>query len=124
MGQLSVDDALLRELLATNQQMLAELRRMNSKKVCPLSPDDHRFLAVLLPIVHAQVGNAVFTVRDLLTHAEASPDLAEAMGTVSDEATRKMGKLFARAAGVEIAGHRLERGVQLRAGLLWMVLRV
>jgi hypothetical protein len=65
--------------------------------------------------VSAAVGEVELDARELIRHALAQDEelravLTEAIGAIDDDgATRRLGRLLARAEGVHLGEHRIER---------------
>lgn len=87
---------------------------------------DTAILVRLLPAIFATAGSAVFTVAELIEHANLptapAQALRAALGPVDAGASRRLGKLFRRAAGAEIdGGFSISRVGDERGGALWAV---
>lgn len=109
--------------------ILAELRALRSEVAClrvpRLAAVDFATLARLLPAIRGAVGGRVFAIAELVEHATLpTPEartLRAALGPLDAGATRRLGKLFARALGVHVAGLLVQCVGSDRDGATWMI---
>jgi len=107
----------------------AELRALRSEVAClrvpRLSATDFATLARVLPAIRGAVGGRVFAIAELAAHAQLlTPEaraLRAALGPLDAGATRRLGKLFARALGVHVAGLLVQHVGDDRDGVAWMI---
>ena len=95
--------------------------------VAPVSRIDKHLHAALAPEICAAVGDAAWTVRELLGHARSDAELLkvfdDAIGL--DEGTaRRLGRFLARVEGFALDGYTVHREGDARAGASWRVVRV
>src|SRR5688572_23287340 len=116
---------LLRRISEQLEALPAAIASASKERGRSLTGADREQLECLLPAISRAIGNATFTARDLAEHASHDTELAaafeRAMGSVTQH--RRIGKLLARAAGVSVLEHRIERRGSVRDGVLWRVQR-
>ena len=114
--------ALLAELTAEVRALRSEVAAL---RVPRLAPADCATLARLLPAIREAVGPRVFSIGDLAEHARLpTPEalaLRDALGPLDAGATRRLGKLFARALGVHVEGLLVQHVGEDRDGATWMI---
>jgi hypothetical protein len=108
-------EALLRELVDVNRQILSTLQQ--PRQVSPLTRADRTKLAAILPAIAGTLGSEPFASRDLV-----ADDAAPALRLVFNGLTVKsISKLLARGEGVPLSGFMVERcGVEINV-TLWRV---
>lgn len=106
----------LNELLDGQRQILERLEHQQRTTPPPLCRADLARLTRLLPAIAGALGSEDFTSRDLVEHA--APGLQLVLRGLS---AKQVGRLLARAAGVEVGGWVVERrGLEINVGL-WRV---
>lgn len=76
--------------------------------------------ALLVAVVEA-IGDRAFTVAQLLAHTEADQRLRDALVAADVDNGQQLGCVFRRLEGAVVAGFRLERVRDQRAGVVWQV---
>ena len=105
-------DAELRERFEDIQRRLTQLERVRA-----LSRSDLDALGRILPAVAGAFGSRLFAVCELFEH-----DAPGLRVVLRGRSSRAVGRLFARAAGLDVTGYVIERvGVERHAALLWRV---
>ena len=112
----STEVVLLSEILAV-LRTLVHIRAADRRA---LTAGDRRVLATLLPSISRSIGDAVFTSVDLQAHAATDDHLRDALGGISP---RRLGKLLARCAGLDLDCVCVQRVGSVREGALWRVTR-
>jgi hypothetical protein len=97
--------------------VLAEIGRLR----LALEPGDEAD-ARLVAAIAATVGDAAFTSRELVRHADAG--LGSALEGADLVSPREVGWCLRRLRGIVVDGFRLERVGTDRDGIVWRVLRV
>lgn len=129
-------EALIKQMIAAQEANTAELRalrrdlrEMVRARVTQLHPADRTKLQVLLPAIAAGIGDRLFTSKELIVFAESELSGAEqfravleqAISTIDDNAGRRLGKLLARAAYLDVGEWRVEQIGSDRDGAIWKV---
>ena len=91
-------------------------RRVDALEAVGISPADRAFLAALWPIVAAEWGTELWTLREL----RQRPNVRLVLGSRSPAS---IGRLFATAAGRLIAGCELEKVASSGSRTLWRLWR-
>jgi hypothetical protein len=91
-----------------------------------VAPEDRVVLDLLLQPIYDAVGEAIFSFEDLDKHAKLDPDLEAALRMPAENGLtrRKLGKLFARCAGVDINGIVIWHRGTRRGGAQWQLKQV
>ena len=99
-------EALLRELVEVNRQILSTLQQANTTRAShsPLTRADRAVLATMLPALVGTYGAETFTARDLTEDDRPAVRLV-----VRGRSVKRLAKLLARADGLAIDGLRLHR---------------
>lgn len=104
-----------RRVLAELADVRARLTMLEATR-STLSPDDRDTLARILPAVAGALGSELWTVRQLRTSEHAGVRVVlEGIGS------RRLGKLFARCAGMPIGGYVVERIAVESNAVVWQV---
>ena len=119
----------VREVRDEVRELRDEVRALRSEVAClrvpRLAATDFATLARVLPAIRGAVGWRVFALADLAEHAglptPAARELRAALGPLDAGATKRMGKLFARAIGVQVAGLIVQQVGDGRDGVEWMI---
>ena len=103
---------------------LAALRELNARAV--LGASDYSALAALLPLVHQATAGRAFALDELAERAlRGDAKLATALAAATRSGgARRLGRMFARAAGVPVGGLLVRRVGDARTGARWAVVRV
>ena len=88
-----------------------------------LSAADRRGLGALLPVVAGLYRDGLFTARDLTLRTEAADGagLRLVLGVTDTGTSRRIGRRFKRASGVDVEGLRLTHVGSDRDGALWKI---
>lgn len=77
-------------------------------------------VALLVAVAEA-IGDRAFTSAQLMAHAEADPALHAALEAADIVSAQELGCVFRRLDGTTLAGIRLVRAGDQRAGIVWRV---
>ena len=116
--------ALLEEVLTLHQKVDRLLAAHDSRDQAPaaLALKDHVLLAPLLPLIGQHLGDETFSVASLMQAVVEANDETLAAALDGCGSTRAIGKLFARAAGQDVCGWRVDRVSPLGpSAALWHV---
>jgi hypothetical protein len=110
---------LLRELVAEVRGLRADL--VAHRRERKLSPADRAVLSTVLPTIAATVGDRVFTVSELVAHAQlpAATELREAIATAGG--AHALGRLLKRGEHADVGGLALETLGVDRDGRMWRI---
>jgi hypothetical protein len=117
---MTVRDPLAADTAELLRDILTEIRALRAD-LAGRSPRPDAGAAKLVLCISRAVGARVFSVTELLEHAQVTPELRTALiAAVGAENGRKVGKLLRRIEGMAFDGCRIMRAGSDREGILWL----
>ena len=113
-------EVILRELVAEQARQRATLAAILALLERGRGARDAADVALLVSIAEA-IGNRPFTSAQLMAHADANPALREALIGADITTGQELGCVLRRFEGLTLAGVRVERVADQRAGVVWKV---
>lgn len=123
-----IGSAILDTLFRIEQTLsdLRDLARTPQKPGAKISREDAKMLEILLPGISEVLGDANFTVGELLHEAESYEEISSCLersfGVAWREHALRIGKLFARAEGAVLDGFQISKVRDHRNGAVWRVI--